>query len=348
MKVLYAIQGTGNGHLNRAREIIPVLQKHVHELDLLISGAQHDIDYDYPIKYRYKGLTFLASKTGRVSYFSSLLKMNFRRFMKEVRHCPAEKYDLIITDFEPVSAWAAKLKGIPCIEMSHQAGVLMSKPRWKSISDLFILTLMKKMCPSYKQIGFHFTSNSNSMHTPVIRQAIRELQTEQLGHYTVYLPGYSNAYLANELSKYNVKWHVFTKDLKSNFNAENIEFKQIDQDTFLESIRTCEGVMCGAGFELPAEALYLRKKLMVIPLKGQFEQECNAIEAEKIGAKYIPELSWKYHNTINHWTRTSPIIDVYFPNDTEKIIVQLLNEFSTKLSESKDYIEQQLLTVQTQ
>ena len=27
MKILYAIQGTGNGHISRARDIIPVLQK---------------------------------------------------------------------------------------------------------------------------------------------------------------------------------------------------------------------------------------------------------------------------------------------------------------------------------
>lgn len=348
MKVLYAIQGTGNGHLSRAREIIPILQNHVAQLDLLISGAQYEINYDYPIKYRYKGFSFRASKSGRVSYFGSILKTNFNRFMKEVRCFPVEKYDLIITDFEPVSAWAAKLKGVPCIEMSHQVGVVKSKPCWKSLSDLFILTLMKKMCPSDKQIGFHFIGQNCQVFTPIIRKEIRALKTENQGHFTVYLPGYSNEYLANELSKYTVKWHVFTKTVSNNMNTESLTFCQIDQEIFLESLRTCEGVLCGAGFELPAEALFLKKKLMVIPLKGQFEQYCNALEAEKLGARYIPELSWKYHNTISYWTKTSQNIQVNFPNETEKIIVQLLEEFSVKMSESQAYLEQQLLPIQTQ
>jgi hypothetical protein len=55
MKVLYAIQGTGNGHLSRAREIIPILQNQVETLDLLVSGAQHQVEYEHEIKYRFKG-----------------------------------------------------------------------------------------------------------------------------------------------------------------------------------------------------------------------------------------------------------------------------------------------------
>ena len=40
MKILYAIQGTGNGHLSRARDIIPILQKKG-DVDILVSGTQH-------------------------------------------------------------------------------------------------------------------------------------------------------------------------------------------------------------------------------------------------------------------------------------------------------------------
>ena len=57
MKILYAIQGTGNGHLSRAKDVIPALQKHA-DVDILISGIQADIDLSYPVKYRYKGLMF--------------------------------------------------------------------------------------------------------------------------------------------------------------------------------------------------------------------------------------------------------------------------------------------------
>ena len=46
MKVLYAIQGTGNGHISRAREVIPFLKQQC-DLDILISGTQSDVQLPY-------------------------------------------------------------------------------------------------------------------------------------------------------------------------------------------------------------------------------------------------------------------------------------------------------------
>jgi len=58
---LYAIQGTGNGHLSRAKDIIPILQQQG-ELDILVSGTQADIDLPYTIAYQFKGLSFIFGK----------------------------------------------------------------------------------------------------------------------------------------------------------------------------------------------------------------------------------------------------------------------------------------------
>ncbi|MFM7329964.1 MAG: glycosyl transferase, partial [Bacteroidota bacterium] len=38
MRILYAIQGTGNGHLARAEEIIPILFSYG-KVDLFVSGS---------------------------------------------------------------------------------------------------------------------------------------------------------------------------------------------------------------------------------------------------------------------------------------------------------------------
>jgi hypothetical protein len=53
MKMLFAVQATGNGHVSRAGEIIPYLKKHG-ELDVLLSGYQLDIDTGFEVKYRKK------------------------------------------------------------------------------------------------------------------------------------------------------------------------------------------------------------------------------------------------------------------------------------------------------
>ena len=61
MKILYAIQGTGNGHISRARDIIPLLREKG-EVDILVSGTEADVDLGYPVKYKLKGMSFVLEK----------------------------------------------------------------------------------------------------------------------------------------------------------------------------------------------------------------------------------------------------------------------------------------------
>ena len=64
MKILYAIQGTGNGHVCRARDIVPVLSRKA-EVDVLISGIQSDVQLPFNVKYVFKGLSYIFGKKWR-------------------------------------------------------------------------------------------------------------------------------------------------------------------------------------------------------------------------------------------------------------------------------------------
>src|SRR5690606_3105571 len=100
MKILYAIQGTGNGHISRAREIVPLLQKHG-ELDLLISGSQADVSLTEFVKYNFHGFSYVFGKNGGIDYWKTFKEMNLRQFFKDMQSVPFKDYDLIINDFEP-------------------------------------------------------------------------------------------------------------------------------------------------------------------------------------------------------------------------------------------------------
>ena len=67
MKILFGIQGTGNGHLSRAKEIIPLLMQYG-EVDLLISGTDTEINLPYPVKYRKHGIGFIFGKRGGIDF----------------------------------------------------------------------------------------------------------------------------------------------------------------------------------------------------------------------------------------------------------------------------------------
>ncbi|OEK08977.1 glycosyl transferase [Flavivirga aquatica] len=327
MKLLYAIQGTGNGHLSRARDIIPILQRKNIELDILMSGTQADIDIPHPITYHFKGLSFIFGKKGGVNMWKTYLKANTLRLQKEINSLPIDNYDLIINDFEPVSAWACRLKNKACVSLSHQAAVLAPNAPKPLKNDSLGEFILKKYAPTTKQYGFHFKPYQDNIFTPVIRQDIRNAACKNMDHYTVYLPSYSDDKIIKMLSKAKeVKWEVFSKHNKKTIINKNIIVQPITNDAFVNSMANSKGVLCGAGFETPAESLFMNKKLLVIPMKGQYEQQCNAASLKDMGVPVIKSLKKKHFSKLMDWIETDTKVIVDYPDITENIINQLLKE----------------------
>jgi uncharacterized protein (TIGR00661 family) len=343
MKILYAIQGTGNGHLCRARDIIPILQKN-NELDLLISGTQADVELPYPVKYKFKGLGFIFGDNGGIDLVETYKKNFIKVLFSEINSLPVQDYDLIINDFEPVSAWACYLNNIKCISLSHQSAVLNDKAPQPFDMDIIGKAILHNYAPSTIQYGFHFKSYDKNIFTPVIRQQVREKHVENKGHYTVYLPAYDDMRIIKVLSQCgNTQWQVFSKHNKKIIIKKNIKIQPINNDAFIESMATSAGVLCGAGFETPAEALFMKKKLMVIPMKGQYEQQCNAAALRDMGVPVIKSLKLKQVEKIKDWIGDSTRIEVDYPDITEEIINKILvahtkdiNSIATE-AEKKEY-----------
>jgi uncharacterized protein (TIGR00661 family) len=326
MKILYAIQGTGNGHLSRAREIIPILQKKG-ELDLLISGTQADVELPFPVKYRFKGLCFIFGKKGGVDVMATYRKSNLKRLYAEIKSLPVEKYDLVISDFEPVSAWACRKKNKRCIGLSHQAAVIHKKAPKPKKTDLIGKAILHNYAPVTLSYGFHFANYDEEIFTPVIRGEIRKPVAETKPHYTVYLPSYSDKRIIRNLSPLkDIQWEVFSKHSRQTYRHGNVYIRPIENDAFIESFISCTGILCGAGFETPAEALYLKKKLLVIPMKGQYEQQCNAAALSGMGVPVLKSLKEKHQKKIRSWIDHPQFIPVNYPDITEEIIDRVLEE----------------------
>ncbi|WP_298502752.1 glycosyltransferase family protein [uncultured Maribacter sp.] len=330
MRVLYAIQGTGNGHLSRARDVIPALQNKNVNLDILVSGTQADINIPHNIKYQLKGLSFIFGKKGGVNMWRTYLKANTARLQKEIRSIPIEDYDIVINDFEPVSAWACKLKNKKCFSFSHQAAVLSSNAPKPKKKDLLGKMILKNYAPTTHQYGLHFKAYEENIFTPIIRKDIRNLKVTKGNHYTVYLPSYSDEKIVKVLSKIkHVNWQVFSKHNKTPYYKDNISIVPITNEAFVHSMASSKGILCGAGFETPAEALYLKKKLLVVPMKGQYEQQCNRAALKDMGVPTLKSFKEKHLDKMNSWVDSSKIIEVDYPEVTDVIINKLLQEAMT-------------------
>lgn len=327
MKILYAIQGTGNGHVSRAREIIPLLQQHG-EVDLLISGTQVDVKLAYEIKYRFHGFSFIFGKKGGVDHYKTWKNMDLFQFRRDMKAIPLRDYNLILNDFEPISAWACKLQGIESVSLSHQASFKSKKvPRPKTID--WGKLILSRYAPTTHHIGFHFDRYDDFIYKPVIRSEIRQLVPSNEGHYTVYLPAIDDKDLVNVLKQIpQVRWEVFSKHAKTAYHDVNVFVEPVNNEKFNASMASCEGVFTGGGFEGPAEALYLGKKLLVAPMRFQYEQQCNAYALKQFGLPVIWGSNRNWVPILKEFVANPQAHQFDFPDETAAIIAHAVNTFA--------------------
>lgn len=319
MKILYAIQGTGNGHLSRAIALLPTLHQRA-EVDVLISGNQSQLSFPAPVKFQCYGLTFVSSTTGGIDIFKTIKGLKPVRFLKEVMALPVEDYDLVISDFEPVSAWACKLRGVACIEMSHQAAVRAEgspqTPLWFPVGRWII----KNYCPSKLRVGFHFEPFTENTFYPIIRKEILSATPVQGAYTLVYLTAFNRSLLNGFFKQMPGKFKIYSKEVKHVEIVDNLEFCPLGTEGFLTDLIASNGVICGAGFELPAEALFLKKKLLVIPYANHFEQHCNAQALKQLGVKVLYDLDQNTKTQVNLWCLEENPVEYRWANQMELAI----------------------------
>ena len=115
---------------------------------------------------------------------------------------------------------------------------------------------MEWYAPGSSLIGLHFKEYDDFIFTPIIREEIRNTDVTNNGHYTVYLPSYDERYIIEILKKIDVPWEIYSKHYKGEpFKEENVTVCRVDNESFVKSLASCEGLLCNAGFETPAETL---------------------------------------------------------------------------------------------
>ena len=121
---------------------------------------------------------------------------------------------------------------------------------------------------------------------------------------------------------------MFSKRQKQAYKSGNVEIFPVNNEAFNKSLASCTGLLTGGGFEGPAEALFLKKKVMMIPMKGQYEQQCNALSASRLGVPVVSEINDKFNGHLNHWINDSKKIVVDFPDETAAIVDKLVKQYT--------------------
>jgi uncharacterized protein (TIGR00661 family) len=307
MKIFYAIQATGNGHISRAIQLYPYLKK-FGTVDFFLSGTNASLDIDLPIRFKSKGCSLHYSKCGGLNYWDIVKNIRPRQMYKDADALPLKEYDVVINDFDSITSLACKLQNVHSVQFGHQASFISKatpRPAKKSLMGEMIL---KHYAPSPKNIGLHFEKYDSFILPPIIKDKIIEAHPTNLKHITVYLPSFNKECLEKAFHKLNtVEFHWFLAGVTVKHTIGNISYYPVNQKKFNKSLISCHGIITGGGFETPAEALYLEKKILSIPIRNHYEQECNAAALKKLGVPVVYDIGDDFDLVIEHWLNANTV-----------------------------------------
>src|SRR5690606_9482500 len=273
-------QGTGNGHISRARKMAAHLRARKADVTFLLSGRERERLFDMEcfgdFEHR-RGLT-MVQDNGSVLYWPTMKQAKPLQFIRHVRALDVSAYDLVISDFEPVTAWAAKLAKKTCIGIGHQYAFRYPIPQCKNnlASDL----VMRWFAPVDIPVGLHWHHFDSEILPPIIDT---QLSSRDARHVVVYLPFESQQFVTRLLQRFPSTTFVqYSPDL-ADAEQGNVSLRRANLHGFRTDLCNAEAVICNAGFELVSECLHIGIPVLVKPVQGQMEQHSNALALQQLG-----------------------------------------------------------------
>ena len=229
----------------------------------------------------------------------------------------ASGLDLVITDFEPISARIAKRHGIPSIGIGHQYAFMYDIPIAKGNPlGLFIL---RNFAPADYMLGLHWHHFDRPILPPIVPDHFEKDRPVKENKILVYLPFEDKDEIRRLLL--GIKTHQFShipRLMQTTGRRGKSAVPAFLPGGFLRDLCECGGVICNAGFELPSEALHLGKRILAKPLSGQIEQESNALALGQLGLAAVSnKLSVNLVRDWLHGIRDSQVKPVNYPNVAE-------------------------------
>ncbi len=297
VRVLYCVGGEGMGHAVRSQPVINHLLKEHDVIVLSYSRAYHYLKKHFKNVYDIKGFHFIY-EDNRLAYiktlkdgvkrFPKLLRSNIKRFTRIFKNF---KPDLVITDFEPSSAYTSLFFMVPLVSIDNNNIISQCRvevPKKHKAALAVVKSSMKLLIPGIKYylITTYFyppiiNKKNTFLFPPILRDKILRTKASEKSHVIVYQTSQSYNELFSILKNVNNKFVVygFDKDEKD----RNLVFRKFSEDGFIKDLVSCKAIITNGGFTLISEAIYLGKPVLCVPVRHQIEQVVNAHYVSKLG-----------------------------------------------------------------
>ncbi len=271
MRIAYSCAGEGFGHAARMVALYEDLAQR-HDLALFVPATVAPF-----VSARLGGARLrplpcfeLQKRGNRIVYGTTLLQglRQAAHFIPAVRRLARTlrrlKIDLVLSDFEPYLPWAARLAGVPVVQLNHPGIVrrfVSADPRsWIAAA---LALLMEG--PWDRRILVSFYAGDVG---PVLRKSLLRYPVRDAGFIAV-----------------NLKPDARRKVLPLLDALPGLDYRLYPAPgaNFDEGLASCRAVISSAGHQTLSEAISLGKPILALPQDGQFEQTLNGRMLEASG-----------------------------------------------------------------
>lgn len=314
MKVLFIVQGEGRGHMTQALSLEQILEKNGHYVSNMVIGTSKCREIPTFFKDRtraelhlVKSPNFYFDKNHKSinlwkTFFKNVIQIPL--FLREIEHIRKivkhEKPEVIVNFYDVLGGFYFLLANPNSkrLSLGHQyladhstfsfpSGSFFQKNIYRLNNFLTWMNCHKKLALSFDKLSQE--KEDTSIVPPLLRKEIKLLQPINESFILTYVvnKGYGEEILTWHEQNPKIKLLCFwdNYDYPDGWSPrQNIIFKHLNDEAFLEAMSSCTGYVSTAGFESICEAMYLNKPVMMVPVKGQFEQVCNALDGKRVGA----------------------------------------------------------------
>ena len=314
LRVLFAVQGEGRGHLTQALALAPMLRRRGHAVVGAIAGTSRW--GDVPAFFR-RGLGapvetvespgFVSGADGRIragaTFWTNLARA--RRFAPSLDRISAAvdrlEPDVVVNFYEGLMGLHAVLRvtDAPVVAVGHQFMAdapgyprLPGQPLQRLAMDAYT-RLVGTGAATRLALSLYDAPDRPGVRVvpPLLRGQLAELADRPSdGSILVYLmePALAPSLAAWSDRHPDVRLHVFAQ-VEPHAHSAALTFHGLSGTAFLERMAVARGVVCTAGFETVSEAMWLGTPALMVPTPGHYEQRCNAVDAASVGAGVVSD-----------------------------------------------------------
>jgi uncharacterized protein (TIGR00661 family) len=314
MRILYGVVGEGMGHAMRSRVVLEHLVASGHEVHVMTSGRAVDF-----LRRRFEGhanvsrihgmhIAYDDNRVLRTATFWQNLLAGTAALPKQI----AAYFDLmssfraeaVISDFESWTYYYARNHRLPILSIDNMQllnrctldAEIIEQHRAEFRVAKALVKAKLPFCNHYLITTFFqlpVRKPETSLFPPILRPEIVEQQSRRGEHLLIYQTAEGYDSLLDTLRRIGLECRIYgmRRDLTDEVVDGNLRFRPFSEPRFIEDLASARGVVAGGGFTLMGEAVYLKKPMLAVPVRGQFEQIANARYLEKLGyGRYAPDL----------------------------------------------------------